>query len=175
MLFYSLHTRTACIDQDSANPAEQLNASMGRIIGSCDVMCVPVHDPHWREWSVGGHHNIKDAFTDYSAKAFKEYLGRGWCRLEMFFNANVPLKAGRAKLFGGELKKIMMEEQRRPHLLFGTREKELDKMPIILRQLADEEFEKFHPGKGELFDKRDQIVINAYVEELFKINIKLMV
>jgi len=67
----------ACINQDSHNPAEQLNGSMGRIIGSCDVMITPVHDPMWKEWAgVGGGKKVIDAFSDYGAMPFQEYLKR---------------------------------------------------------------------------------------------------
>ena len=67
----------ACVDQNSANPAEQLNASMGKIIGSCDVMITPIYDPDWRKWSkAGAQENIHDPFTDYRAEPFRNYLER---------------------------------------------------------------------------------------------------
>jgi len=135
-------------------------------------MVTPVYDPQWKQWSKGAK-EIKDAFVDYLAPGFVEYLGRAWCRLEMFFNANVALNTGRAKLFEGRLKQVMVEEKRRPHLVFGTREQELGEMPLILRALRDEEFGKYHPGEGFVFDKRDTIVIGAYVKELYKINSKV--
>jgi hypothetical protein len=173
----------ACINQDSANPAMELNGSLGQIIGLCDMMVTPVHDNNWQEWSMLRDHvnkpikikEIKDAYEDYGAEPFAEYLARGWCRLEMFFNANMQLKAGREKLFGGKLKQVMEQEKRRPHLLFGTREKALNEMPIILRALRDEEFVKYHPGEGDVVKQDDKTVINTYVEELFKINAKLRV
>jgi hypothetical protein len=170
-----IHTQSpaACINQDSPNPAEQLNGSMGRIIGSCDLMVTPVFDPDWKNWS-SNLKEIKDAFTGYLAPGFVEYLGRAWCRLEMFFNSNVAINAGRSKLFGGRLRQFMLEEKRRPHLVFGTREQELGEMPLILRVLEDEEFSKYHPEKGSMFDKRDAVVIGAYVRELYKINSKVI-
>jgi hypothetical protein len=182
--------QAACINQDSANPAEQLNGSLGRIIGSCDLMVTPIFDPDWRKWfkpaddsesafsDLAGTPKVKeigDVFTEYLAPAFREYLSRGWCRLEMFFNANMPVTGGREKLFGGELGQLMAGEKRRPHLLFGTREEELGEMPLILRALRDTEFGKLHPAKGKLFNKTDEMVIRAYVEELFIINKNLQV
>jgi hypothetical protein len=116
------------------------------------------------------HFEIKDVFTDYRAKPFTEYLDRGWCLLEMFFGAYLPLSAGRAKLFGGKLQEVMVKELRRPHLLFGTREMELGKMPHIMRPLRGDEFEKYHPGRGDLTNPRDKVVIDAYVKELFNFN-----
>jgi hypothetical protein len=164
-----MYIHTACINQDSANPAAQLNGSLGNIIGSCDLMVTPVHDPHWQRWSAAGD-EINDALTDYKAPGFLEYLGRGWCRLEMFFNANIPTKAGREKLFSSKLRHIMAEEKRRPHLLFGTRERDLCTFPIVIRALLDDEFEKFHPARGFFSDPRDAFVIEAYVKELLQIN-----
>jgi hypothetical protein len=193
------HQHAACINQDHPNPAEQLNGTLGSIIGSCDMMVTPMHDPTWREWSsesvsnsfyyptsasTGTHDgdscscSLAKASSENSrnvSNPFSEYLGRGWCRLEMFFNSNIPLSVQRAKLFGGELRRVMTEEKRRPHLVFGTREKELGEMPVILRAVARDEFEKYHPGTGYLFDERDRAVINAYVGELYKINTMLKV
>jgi hypothetical protein len=179
----------ACIDQDSENPAEQLDGSLGRIIGSCDIMVTPVYDPDWRKWSSVGNasvynsaelqgandvHTIKDAFKEYLAPSFIEYLERGWCRLEMFFNANMPITRQHYGYFGGQLKEVVIQK-RRPHLVFGTREQELGQMPIILRALKDDEFAKYNPGKGKLSSTKDTVIISAYVEELFKINNKLKV
>jgi hypothetical protein len=165
----------ACIDQDSGNPAEQLNSSLGRIIGSCDLMVTPVHDPSWRSWSSSGDHEIRDVFQEYRAPEFLKYLERGWCRLEMFFNANIPVNTRREKLFSGKLQYVIAEEKRRPHLLFGTRERDLRAMPVVVGALGGEEFEKYHPAKGQLSDARDFLVIGAYVKELFEINKDLMV
>jgi hypothetical protein len=172
-------TYAACINQDSANPAAQLNGSMGRIIGSCDMMVTPVIDKQWQNWSVdacsGEIKEIKDPFTDYKAPGFIEYLSRGWCRLEMFFNANMPVISQRRKYFGGKLGQFMDEKKRRPHLVFGTREQERGEAPLILRVLRDDEFKHYYPAHGLLFDKRDTSAIEAYVEELCKINTNLRV
>jgi len=165
----------ACVDQDSANPAEQLNGSLGRIIGSCDMMVTPVYDPDWKQWcSDVPFQAIKDAFKHYQAPSFIEYLQRGWCRLEMFFNANMPMTAPRHRYFGGQLEQAMLQN-RRPHLLYGTRELELGEMPIILRALRDDEFARYHPGQGKLTSNKDVVVISGYVEELFKISANLKV
>ena len=67
----------ACINQDSHNPAQQLNGSMGRIIGSCDVMITPVHDPDWEDWCTDDDGcQIEDVFKDYRATPFRDYLSR---------------------------------------------------------------------------------------------------
>jgi hypothetical protein len=158
---------------------------MGHIIGSCDLMVTPVHDPDWHTWSSShdgtsrGSNEVnleddQDAFEGYKAPAFKDYLKRGWCRLEMFFNANMPVKMGREKLFGGKLRELI-GQGKRPHLVFGTREKDREDMPVILPLLEDYLFEKYHPGQGNLSNTDDKVAIDAYVEELFKINQNLKV
>jgi hypothetical protein len=149
------------------------------IIGACDLMVTPIHDPEWRTWSPDttlerGAGKL-GALSEYGAKSFKDYLRRGWCRLEMFFCAHMPFDAARGELFGGEIGRIMVEEKRRPHLLFGTREAERGDMPIILRPLKDEEFRSYHPAEGSLSKDSDKQIINLYVDGLFRINGRLRV
>jgi hypothetical protein len=145
---------------------------MGRIIGACDMMVTPIYDPNWKEWwDPQADPSPECALTSYKAKAFQEYLERGWCRLEMFFNANMPFNTERERYFGGRLKQVMDEEKRRPHLVFGTREQELGMLPVIMHAVTPDEFvETYHPGRGKLTDQRDGTVIGAYVQELDKIN-----
>jgi hypothetical protein len=154
----------------------QLNSSLGRIIGSCDVMVTPVHDLEWATWGLEqtAYDTKGFGYTDYGASGFKEYLSRGWCRLEMFFNANMPCNLMRNRLFGGLLQRVMIMEKRRPHLVYGSREHDLDMMPIVLPVLKDEEFANYHPGRGRFFDKRDAVLINRYIQELFQINSELI-
>jgi hypothetical protein len=169
-----IYTLAACIDQDSENPAEQLNGSLSKIIGSCDFMVTPIHDPEWKNWSDGSE--IKDAYVDYKARAFEEYLGRGWCRIEMFFNANVPVNKQRQKVLGGSLKEFMKTDKQRPHLLFGTREMEMNQEPIFLRALKDkDEFDKYDPRNGELSKEVDRLLLKNYVDELWELNEDLKV
>ncbi len=155
------------------------------------MMVTPIHDPQWRKWYARSYSfssmvnfveresetmgNHADPFRDYNAPGFMTYTERGWCRLEMFFNTNVPVNTAREKLFGGKLREAMAKEKRRPHLVYGTREMERGDMPVILRPLRDDEFMAYHPGQGGLTDKRDALVINAYVQELCRINSKLQV
>jgi hypothetical protein len=133
-------------------------------------MVTPILDPNWRQWCTKDS-KIQDAITDYKAEQFQRYLASGWCRLEMFFNANIKFKAERHKYFGGKLREVMIAKGQRPHLLFGTREMQTPgEMPIIMRHLEDDEFEKYHPGKGSLSNDDDRPVIGAYVNQLLEIN-----
>ncbi len=137
-----------------------------------------MHDPEWRKWSVrpdGTMTGIDDAFADYKAHQFRDYLDRGWCRLEMFFNAYMPFRTARAKLFGGRLEQIMREESRRPHLVFGTRELECGEMPVILRALREDEIDVYHPANGYLTSHKDVEVLKEHMKQLSKISISLKV
>jgi hypothetical protein len=169
---YTHESTTACVNQDG-NPAEQLNCSLAKVIGSCDIMVTPIHEENWQTWSKGAG-EIRDALTEYISEPFREYLSRGWCRLEMFFNANVPLKRElqRHKMFDGKLRQVMKAEGKRPHLLFGTRELMLEQEEPVLLRVSDVDFFKYHPG-GEDAVTREQSnknVIRGYVEELYSIN-----
>jgi hypothetical protein len=156
-----MYALAACINQDCDNPAVQLKGSLGRVIGSCDMMVTPFYDPQWQARSSeipqahtsGGPDEVEqddDEFSFYDAPAFTDYLSRGWCRIEMFFNANIPMNPLRWKLFGGNLGRVMEQEKRRPHLVYGTREKDNGSMPVILPALRDHLFTKYHPGRGDL-------------------------
>jgi hypothetical protein len=46
---------------------------------------------------------------------------------------------------------VMVAEKRRPHLVFGTRELELNEMPVVLRALCDDEFSMYHPGNTHVY------------------------
>ncbi len=141
-------------------------------------MVTPIHDTAWQAWSTDVT-KITDALTEYKAEPFQDYLSRGWCRLEMFFNANIPLDASlkRHKMFDGKLRQVMKEEGRRPHLLFGTRElMRVHEEPVMLR-VQDGHFNKYHPGGKDAVtvDPRDKAVIGAYVQDLRRINRDLTV
>jgi hypothetical protein len=59
--------------------------------------------------------------TDYS------YVNRGWCRVEMFYGANIPLKEDsserKEKMKGGLL--YHRSKERRPHFLYGSKDRQL--------------------------------------------------
>ena len=54
------------------------------------------------------------------------YVNRSWCRMEMFYAANIPIQTEKAfeerlEKFDAGLK-YALQVGRRPHLLYGTRE-----------------------------------------------------
>eukprot|EP00959_Pyramimonas_sp_CCMP1952_P107319 2244100-Pyramimonas_sp.AAC.1 len=69
---------------------------------------------------------ITNLYEEYGAQAWQDYCGRGWCRLEMFFGANIPLSLEldhntRGPAFRAALGHFVSELNRRPHLIFGTK------------------------------------------------------
>jgi hypothetical protein len=71
--------------------------------------------------------------VDYKAAAWRvgphAYLSRSWCRMEMFYAANIPLREDnetRMCKFEKGLKHAATHG-RRPHLLYGTREDALNR------------------------------------------------
>jgi hypothetical protein len=59
------HVRTACVNQDQPNPAEQLNGTLGQIIGCCDLMVTPIHDPDWKTWALEPFNDSNGNFQPY--------------------------------------------------------------------------------------------------------------
>jgi hypothetical protein len=160
----------------SEHLAMELNNNMARIIGLCDCLLTPVVDPSWQSW---GKKVIRerlekssDPLSSYKAKNWLEYTDRGWCRLEMFFSANVPASEDQTKRLRGPLQDAF-REQRRAHLVFGDREKELGEAPILLPKLDDKLYKAYLPIYGKLFDSKDKKIIGDSVKELEEINNRL--
>ena len=79
-----------CMDQNG-NPAGELK-QLDMIMQICDCVFTPIHDPDWQSWELG---TVLDIYEDYKSKLWNEgeysYVNRGWCRVEMFYAANIPL------------------------------------------------------------------------------------
>jgi hypothetical protein len=86
----------------------------------------------------------------------------------MFYAANIPLLESsieRKSKFAAGLK-FHMENGRRAHLLYGDYEHNTLRPPMILPPLQNSFFEKYHPMKGNLTVKEDNITIERLVDEL---------
>jgi hypothetical protein len=97
--------------------------------------------------------SVTDYYSEYDAdiwnKGDSAYINRGWCRLEMFLAANLPVDRKSAqyrKLKGGL--KFHIQRGRRPHFLFGTTEMLNNRSPIILPPLHNLYLERYHPSNG---------------------------
>jgi hypothetical protein len=113
-----------CIDQ-SQDPAGELK-QLNKIVESMDCILTPIFDPDFDKWELNDVY--RGMFEAYEAQSWKvgnyAYLNRAWCRMEMFYAANIPLRRDSAlraqKFVGGQHFAII--SGRRPHILYGTRE-----------------------------------------------------
>ena len=84
-----------CMDQDG-NPAGELK-QLDEIVRSTDCIFTPIHGEDRRPRDV----TINNFYDDYRAAAWNEgpysYTQRGWCRVEMFYAANIPVIDDRAR------------------------------------------------------------------------------
>jgi len=165
----------ACIDQDGENPADELNESMIRLVGLCDMVMTPVVDDKWPEGDWAGVKSRSDivgapggAAVGYKAEAWKEYWVRAWCLLEMLYAANVPFSHEllQQRGFGGNLLQFVLDERVRPHALFGTRERKLKEAPLLLPPLRGDALAKNDPRQGQLTNENDRSTIERHVREL---------
>jgi hypothetical protein len=115
-----------CIDQDASACLEL--KMLDKIIQACDLILTPIFDeaesfPWYDKLFKTGLANIYD---QYGSPAWNEgdhgYLNRAWCRIEMFYAANIPLIPSSPhriqQLKAGLLTSI--QAGRRPHVLFGS-------------------------------------------------------
>ena len=104
-----------------------------------DLVIADSYDNEWKSWEMAITTN--GFLYDYKAKAWNDgkfaYLNRCWCRVEMMYAANIPLSedtADRLKYFTAGLLQAV-KANRRPHYLYGTREKMKGRPPMSLEPL----------------------------------------
>jgi hypothetical protein len=148
-----------CMDQDG-NPAGELK-QLDEIVRCCDCIFTPIHG--MAEMSD----TIYDYYRDYKAAAWNAplygYTSRGWCRVEMFYAANIPLAIGSAHRLSKLRAALKFHTSRgvRPHLLYGTRE-ELGS-PIVLPPLQNFYFDLLNPIEGNVTMDADRAKIAELV------------
>ena len=151
------------MDQDG-NPAGELK-QLDEIVRNADCIFTPIHGED-RNTS----RNINNFYDDYHAAAWNEgpysYTQRGWCRVEMFYAANIPviddrLRAERCFQHGF---KVHVLNGVRPHLLYGTSESKGHQAPQILPPMQNSFYDKLDPLKGNLTVPSDR----AKIEELYE-------
>lgn len=157
-----------CIDQDG-NPAGELKL-LDKIVQVCDCIFTPIVDKKHKEWEYSN--DGWSFFTGYKSEAWNgnnfSYLNRGWCRVEMFYAANIPVlddtQERRNKMRAGL--KLLREQKKRTHFLYGTKEVNPPRPPIPLPPLQNSYFEKFNPEKGCLTQETDRPLIKRLVDDL---------
>jgi hypothetical protein len=157
-----------CIDQDG-DPAGELK-QLDKIVGVCDCLFTCIYDADHASWSLPG--TGKSLFEDYQSSGWRgnsySYVNRGWCRVEMFYGANIPLnedsEGRRLKMRAGLLHHRSC--RRRPHLLFGSKHKAGLITPDLLPPLQNSYFDEYHPVKGCLSVASDKDKIIQLVKDL---------
>lgn len=158
-----------CINQDG-DPAGELK-QLDKIVEACDCIFTPIVDPTAPSWQLPT--TTTNYFFDYAASAWnagpQSYLHRGWCRVEMFYAANIPVDRMLAWSKAAKLKaglRYAMESKRRPHYLYGTKEWSGYRLPITLAPLQNSYYEEWHPLKGSLTKQQDKAKIQELVDSL---------
>jgi hypothetical protein len=160
-----------CINQN-ADPAGELK-QLDKIVQSCDMVLTVVvdsYDNEWKSWNLPP--TISNYFKEYKAKAWNDgnfaYLNRCWCRVEMMYAANVPLSAdlsSRSKCFTAGLLQAV-KANRRPHYIYGTREKMTNSAPMGLPPLRNTFFKEFNPLTGSITKDTDRAKIKELIDAL---------
>ena len=155
-----------CMDQDG-NPAGELK-QLDEIMRNADCIFTPIFGEDRTPRGVG----IYNWYDDYLAAAWNEgpysYTQRGWCRVEMFYAANIPvlddrLRAERCFQHGF---KVHVLNGVRPHLLYGTSESKQLRAPIILPPMQNSFYDQLDPLKGNLTVLSDRAKIHELYESL---------
>lgn len=161
----------ACIDQDAPNPGLELE-QLDRIMHVCDCMLTPIVDPKWNRWNL---HLSGNLFLDYCAEAWRlgptAYLNRAWCRMEMLYAASVPLvdesrRGGSRYLkFHGGLR-TAADQNRRLHILYGSKEYHGTKQLLMLPPLRMSYFTEYNPEDGHVRYAADREKIRSLMTDL---------
>jgi hypothetical protein len=158
-----------CINQN-ADPAGELK-QLDKIVQACDLVLTVITDNQWNEWKFPS--SIDNWYKDYKSKSWNDgdyaYLNRCWCRVEMMYAANVPLYNDtdiRLKNFTAGLANAI-KSNRRPHYLYGTKEKMTNMAPIGLPPLRNTFFDSlYNPLTGSITKESDRIKIKELIEAL---------
>jgi hypothetical protein len=158
-----------CIDQDNGDPAEQLKY-LDKIMQVCDCIFTPIYDGHHKDWNFPS--NEDNIFDAYKSQAWNghplSYMNRSWCRIEMFYAANIPILEDndeRKNRMTAELR-AHREKGKRPHIIYGTKDFAALRLPQVLPPLPNAYFDLYHPEKGHLTNETDITVITRLVNEL---------
>jgi hypothetical protein len=161
----------SCINQDG-DPAGELR-DLDKIVGWGDAMFTPIVDLEDGTWDLPAE-GFTSMLIAYKAKEFSGvpngYLNRAWCRIEMMDSALVPLRADsvvveRLKCFKAGLLHAL-NNGRRFHVLYGTRESRRNAEPLALPPLLYSNFDEFNPEKGTITNEADRVKIRELVKDL---------
>jgi hypothetical protein len=153
-----------CINQD-CDPAGELK-QLDKIMEYSDYIFTPIAGQS--NWDLPT--TINNWYVDYRAEGWVAdkhgYVNRGWCRVEMFYAANIPVSSS-LKL--SRLKNALhhhLSSGRRPHFLYSQYEVSHILPPVCLPPLQNSHFDQYHPAKGFLSVESDRQKISELVEAL---------
>ena len=158
-----------CINQNN-NPSDSYNI-LSDVIYLSDCLLTPIVDDNANTWSYDP--NKFNALTDYRSPSFFRgshcFLNRAWCRLEMFFAANLPVKNCGFRKQVSKSMQLFTLNGARPHFLYGTKESLEEWDPVLMNEMTKELMEQFDPRKGQLTFSSDEIIIESVVEKELQI------
>ena len=161
-----------CINQESENVPEL--KMVDKIMGVCDIMLTVIYEEDWdggwqKELDRTG---LSDIFKQYGSPLWNQgdhaYLSRAWCLVEMMYATNIPLvesSALRLSKFRNALL-TCIQQNRRPHVLYGTNESKLNRNFRIVPPMQDSWFDDHNPVNGNLSLEADRDAVRRLVEEL---------
>jgi hypothetical protein len=156
-----------CVNQDG-NPADLLQR-LDLIMEIVDCVFTPIVDPDWQQWELSDYYDI---YEDYKAKHWNDgkfsYVNRGWCRIEMFYAANIPLLVSsveRKEKFTDAFRHHL-NSNRRMHFLYGHYEDKNYTSPVVLSPMQNSYFEKYYPLEGFFCVDSDKEIIIRLVNAL---------
>jgi hypothetical protein len=153
----------SCLDQSSFPQAAHL--SLAKIIELSDCLFTPLVDDQAIDWTYD--QTSFGPLIDYKSSAFQDgtcgYLGRAWCRLEMFLAANLPIKNSLMRDSLADRMKVAVLDRHRPHFIYGSRESVEGEDPIELFPLENSSFDKLNPLRGYLTRATDEALIQEVV------------
>lgn len=156
-----------CINQED-NPADELK-QLDEIVRNCDLIFTPIFDENPDSWIYPKSWN--NMYEEYRSPNWCDevygYVNRGWCRVEMFYAANIPTKNSpeRIEKFAAGLKHHAMNGVR-PHILYGSKDVAERSFPLPLSPLQNSLFSSLHPAAGSVSFESDTVVIQRLVDEL---------
>jgi hypothetical protein len=126
---------------------------LDKIIGVCDIILTPVFDSDTEfSWRKDIQKNgVSNWYKEYGSPGWNQgdhaYLNRSWCRVEMYFAANVPLNPSDAVRVSNFKAALLSSIQagHRPHILFGSCELKRKAPVIVLPPLSNMYFDEFNP------------------------------
>ena len=113
---------------------------------------------------------IINFYNDYQTPAWNAekfgYINRGWCRIEMFYAANIPLSMDENRF--NKLAHGLRHHTSngvRPHVIYGDREAD-GRPPIVLSPLQNSYFDTLIPENGHVSVSSDKDKIKELVNKL---------